>query len=153
MANTLIEPEIYADEFLRRIKAFYPPPQEHAMNAAVAPINPDAEDTIESTWDANTAASLAKYAERVASVTKKRKALNDEMAAGKSDLVVQGFNADAIKAALAYHKASETERANFDLSYIFTRKALGCPVQADLFEQASLEELTVEHKDKNPKTI
>jgi hypothetical protein len=123
------------------------------MNA-VTDIKPrELDNQVESTWDANTAASLAEYGELVADVTKKRKALNDKMAAGKSDLVSQGFNPDAIKAALAYHNTSDAERANFDLSYIYTRKALGCPVQADLFEQASLDEVTVEHVDKSPKTI
>lgn len=123
------------------------------MNAAVTPITPEDPDTIESTWDANTAANLATFGDLVADVDKKRKALNDKIAAGKSDLVSQGFNADAIKAALAYNKASEIERTNFDLSYIFTRKALGCPVQSDLFDQASLDQVVVEHKDKSPKTI
>lgn len=122
------------------------------MNA-VTNIKPEPEDTVESTWDANTAASLAEFGELVEDVGKKRKALNDKIAAGKSDLVSQGFNPDAIKAALAYHKTSEADRANFDLSYIYTRKALGCPVQSDLFEQASLDQVTVEHKDKSPKTI
>lgn len=125
------------------------------MNA-VTNINPNTqapEDTIESTWDANTAAELAEFGAKVLDVQKKRKALNDELAAGKSSLVSKGFNADAIKAAIAYNKTSEDERANFDLSYIYTRRALGCPVQSDLFEQASLEQVVVEHKDKSPKTI
>ncbi len=122
------------------------------MNA-VSPIKPDDQDTIESTWDSNTAASLAEFGELVEDVAKKRKALNDKIAAGKSDLVSQGFNPDAIKAALAYNKLPEADRANFDLSYIYTRKAIGCPVQSDLFEQANLDEVVVEHKDKSPKTI
>ncbi len=122
------------------------------MNA-VSPIKPDDQETIESTWDQNTAASLAEFGELVEDVGKKRKALNDKIAAAKSDLVSQGFNADAIKAAIAYHKTSEDQRANFDLSYIYTRKALGVPVQSDLFEAASLDQVTVEHKDKSPKTL
>ncbi len=123
------------------------------MNA-VTNIKPDAaEDTIESTWDANTAAELAKYGETVADIAKQRKALNDQAAAGKSALVSQGINADAIQAALAYSKLPEGDRKNFDLSYIYTRRALGCAVQSDLFEQASLDQVTVEHVDKSPKTI
>jgi uncharacterized protein (UPF0335 family) len=123
------------------------------MNA-VTNIKPqDEEDQIESTWDSGTAASLAEFGELVDSVSKKRKALNDQVAAGKSDLVSKGFNPDAIKAALSFHKTSEADRANWDLSYIYTRKALGCPVQSDLFEQASLDQVVVAHADKTPKTI
>lgn len=123
------------------------------MNA-VTDLKPrDLDNQIESTWDANTAAEVAEYGELVIDVEKQRKALNDKLSAGKSNLVSKGFNKDAIQAAVAYSKTAESERANFDLSYIYTRRALGCPVQSDLFEQASLDQVTVAHVSKDPKTI
>jgi len=45
-----------------------------------------------------------------------------------------GCNRHAMKAAIQYCKLDEGKRENFDLTYQVTRRALGAPVQADLFD-------------------
>jgi len=45
-----------------------------------------------------------------------------------------GCNRHAMKAAIQYCKLDESKRENFDLTYQVTRRALGAPVQADLFD-------------------
>lgn len=119
------------------------------MNAEVLPIDgaaDDAEEMIESTWDGDTETELQKFGDLVDDVDKKRSALNNRIAAGKSTLVERGFPADAIAAALSYHRTPESKRHNWDMAYIFTRKALGCPIQGDMFDAAMGGIVTVEHK-------
>jgi len=52
-----------------------------------------------------------------------------------------GCNRHAMKAAMQYVKLPDDKRKNFDLTYQVTRRALGAPVQADLFD-AQLAETT-----------
>ena len=102
------------------------------------------DETIQHTWNRETLDQVAAHARKVADVAKQRKALNDDLAASKSSLVALGMDSDAIKAAIAYSKLPEEERGTFDETYIFTRKALGCPIQEDLFNAAMQDEVTVE---------
>ena len=115
------------------------------MNAQVQALHPDDET---SHWDGDTEVQLQNFGELVIDIDKKRKALNDKKAAAKSELVSCGFHPDAIKAALSYHSTPEAERHNWDLSYIYTRRALGCPIQSDLFERAGQDEITVDMPTK-----
>jgi len=52
-----------------------------------------------------------------------------------------GCNRHAMKAAIQYSKLPDDKRENFDLTYQVTRRALGAPVQADLFD-AQLQKTT-----------
>jgi hypothetical protein len=58
--------------------------------------------------------------------------------------VAIGFNNESLTAALSYANTPEKDRLNWDESYIFARKALGCPLQEDLFMAAMAETVTVE---------
>jgi hypothetical protein len=117
------------------------------MNANVAPLHDDqADDTVAHTWDEDTLEQVEQHAATTADIKKKRKALNDELAASKSKLVAIGFNADALKAAISYANTPEDDRGTWDQTYIFARKALGCPIQEDLFMEAMSGNLTVETK-------
>lgn len=116
------------------------------MNASVSPLHDsgkDQDETRSTVWNDETLDELAAYADTVADVKKKRKALNDTVAAGQSKLVALGFNAGALKAAISYANTAEEDRRNWDESYIFMRRALDCPIQEDLFVAAMQEEVTV----------
>lgn len=115
------------------------------MNAAVQKLHPDDE---QAHWDSDTETQIQSFGELVIDIDKKRKALNDKKAAAKSDLVSRGFHPDAIKAALSYHGTPEADRHNWDLSYIYTRRALGCPIQSDMFDLAGQDELDVDMPTK-----
>lgn len=118
------------------------------MNAAVHDISrgdtPNQPEGVSHTWNADTMTAVDRHAALVADIKKQRKALNDEMAASKSNLVAIGMNAEALAAAQAYANSGDDERRNFDETYIFARRALGCPIQEDLFTAAMRDELTVE---------
>ena len=118
------------------------------MNANVAPLHDDQDDdnTVAHTWDDDTLEQVEQHAATSADIKKKRKALNDELAASKSKLVAIGMNADALKAAISYANTPEDERGTWDQTYLFARKALGCPIQEDLFMAAMSGSVTVETK-------
>lgn len=114
-----------------------------------------AADTVEHVWNTDTQNQVAKYAALVGDIAKKREALNTKLAAGKAGLVVIGFHKEALAAAISYAKTPEEDRHNWDESYIFGRKALGCPLQQDLFMTIKDNtELMVESpKGKDPAVI
>ena len=101
-------------------------------------------ELVEHVWDSDTLKQIAKYGELIAGITKKREALNTQKAAGKAALVEIGFNKESLTAALSYANTPEKDRLNWDESYIFARKALGCPLQEDLFVAAMADTVTVE---------
>ena len=66
-----------------------------------------------------------------------RAELSARKAAIVANMVDKGLNKEAIKAAFKYFRTPEDKRERFDLSYQIARKALGCPVQDDLFVAAA----------------
>lgn len=112
------------------------------MNA-VTKLHPEDPDQVSHTWDGDTQNAVAEHASTVKDIKLQRKALNDEMAASKSKLVAIGMNAEALQAAQAFANLSEDEQANFDQTYIFARRALGRPIQEDLFVAAMQDSVTV----------
>ena len=64
----------------------------------------------------------------------KRDALNAEKKAALSKLKAQHMNSAGITLAMQYCRLDDRQRINFDITYQFVRRALGMPVQADLFE-------------------
>jgi len=89
-----------------------------------------------SIWNAKTMDRVREFAQTYEDVKEGRDALNAKLAAGKTALIDEGFNKDALDAAMKYARTPETKRENFDLTYLYCRKALGVPVQDDLFSAA-----------------
>lgn len=94
-------------------------------------------------WDQDTLAKVAAFVGAMEDIEKGREELNARKAQAIAELVNMGFNRDAIGAALKYHKTPEEKRANFDLSYIYARKAFGLPIQDDLFVAATRQQVEV----------
>ncbi len=129
------------------------------MNAAVLDMDPagvddqneaandgDAGESKSYTWNADTLQAIKSYSNTVDEVNATREAANAKLAAAKTALVDKGFNRDALKAALSYANTPEDKRKAWDESYIFARRALGVPIQEDLFAAAMRDEVTVEGK-------
>lgn len=79
--------------------------------------------------------------ERVASKVAERKSLNDDIASEMASLQSDGLNPKAFKAACAYLDMSPEQRENYDLSYAVSRRALGEPLQDDLFVATAKQNL------------
>ena len=105
--------------------------------------NSDQAETKESIWDKDTMKRVQVFAELVEEIAGSREALNAKLAAGKLGLIDDGFNKDALEAAIKYAKTPEEKRENFDLTYLYCRKALGAPVQDDLFSVAAQQQIKV----------
>ena len=101
------------------------------------------DDNPKYTWNKDTLDKVKRYAEVVDDVRAIREDANAQLAAAKSTLVADGFNKDALQAALSYANTPEEKRKNWDESYIFARKSLGVPIQEDLFTAAMQDEVTV----------
>lgn len=80
-------------------------------------------------------------ANKINEIKDKRKALSADIAAVMANFESDGLNKKAVKAAMTYVDLDDKERDNYDLSYTITRKALGVPVQGDLFEAAVASEM------------
>ena len=102
----------------------------------------------QSIWDQNTMRKVAQFADTVADIQASREALNARKAAAKTELIDLGFNADALDAALKYANTPEEKRENFDLTYLYARKALGSPVQDDLFVAATQQQVKINTTQK-----
>lgn len=118
------------------------------MNAlsAVDTTGSDADngETVETTiWDTSTLSKVTAFADTMEEIGKQRDEVNARKAAAIAELVNLGFNKDAIGAALKYHNTPEEKRANFDLTYIYARKAFGAPIQDDLFAAAMQQQVEV----------
>lgn len=82
-------------------------------------------------------------------IASQRSSLNAASTAIFASLDTYGLNRNALRAAILYTKMDEEKRENYDLSYLISRKALGVPVQADLFEEkAKAEVRAFERKQK-----
>lgn len=87
-------------------------------------------------WDNDTLQKVSAFADKMDEIKKQRDQTNADKAAAVAELVSLGFNKEALKAALHYRDTPEDKRENFDLSYIYARKAFGQPIQDDLFTAA-----------------
>lgn len=97
----------------------------------------------ESIWDEETLTAVRDFSDELDRIAGERELLNSEKAVATTKLTNMGFNSEALKAAISYHKTPEEKRRNFDLSYQFARRALGCPVQDDLFVAAMQKQVKV----------
>lgn len=80
-------------------------------------------------------------AEKIARIQGERKELNASIAEVFASFENDGLNRHAVKAAIKFDDMNETDQENYDLTYTIMRKALGNPVQGDLFEAAVASEL------------
>ncbi len=101
-----------------------------------------------SIWDADTLQRVRDFSETVSEVKSAREALNAQLAAAKTKLIDDGFNKDALEAAIKYARTEEDKRQNFDLTYLYCRKALGHPIQDDLFMAATQQQVKVAKQEK-----
>lgn len=84
---------------------------------------------------------LREGAEKVAAFVIKRTEVNKDIAAEMAKFESDGLNRKAVKAAMSYIDMNEKDQQNYDLTYNVMRKALGQPVQGDLFEAAVASEI------------
>ena len=82
----------------------------------------------------------ASIMEEMDELENQRKVINKNLDLLRGKLEAQGVNKHANKAARAYGKLDTKQRADFDLSYDVSRKAIGLPVQEDLFAQQQAQQ-------------
>lgn len=97
----------------------------------------ETKDAGDSLFDQDFLDLIAKTEQDLLEVDDSRAELNARKAAMMAKLVDKGLNKDAVKAAFKYFRTPEEKRERFDLSYQVVRKALGCPMQDDLFVAAA----------------
>lgn len=99
--------------------------------------------TVASIWNKDTLRRVKEFAELLDDIADSRAALNAKKAAGKTALIDMGFNQDGLMAAVKYANTPEDKRELFDLTYMYCRRALGVPVQDDLFTAAMQQQVKV----------
>lgn len=76
---------------------------------------------------------IAHVRESVAELKEQRRQLNEQIMEEISRLTVHGISVVAVKRALNDAECSADELLELDSAYNVCRKALNCPIQADLF--------------------
>lgn len=99
-------------------------------------------------WNEETLKKVSDFRETSNDIKEQRKSLSDKLAAAKSELIALGFNKEGLEAAIKYSNLEEKDRENFDLTYLYVRRATGHPVQDDLFEAATRQQVEV-YKNQN----
>jgi hypothetical protein len=107
--------------------------------------------SVESIWNKETMDRVVTFSVLLDDIAVQREALNANKKAGITGLINDGFNQDALEMAIKYSKTPEAKRENFDLTYQFARKALGMPMQDDLFAAAMQEQVKVSTTKKKEK--
>jgi len=106
----------------------------------VKPNSPPEEKTI---WNEDTLKKVSAFRETFNDIKEQRQALSDELSAAKSALIALGFNKDGLEAAIKYSNLEEKDRGNWDLTFLYVRRATGHPLQDDLFEAATRQQVEV----------
>lgn len=76
--------------------------------------------------------------ERIESLKDDRSAINDDIAAIRSDLQAKGIHKTALDMAMKYLNMDPDKREGFDVAYDIVREAIELPVDhRDLFDDAS----------------
>ena len=133
-------------------------PIDGTSGGAIAKGNAEAEakakgenqspDVQESMYDPKIIQLIADSEKQLQDIDDKRAELNATKAEVVAKLVAKGLNKDGVKAAIKYYRTAEEKRENFDLSYAVTRKALGVPMQDDLFNAAAMKQVENHQKSK-----
>lgn len=121
---------------------------------AATPINPDTTGSQESAGvstpekpdvfkqeDPKFMDKLKAAGEKYDAIKGERKKLNASMEELMATFENDGLNRKAVKAAISYVSMNEKDQQNYDLSYTIMRKAMGQPVQGDLFEAKVASEM------------
>lgn len=98
--------------------------------------------------DAEFMEKLRKASDELDDIAARRSELNANSQAVFARFDRDGLNRHAIRAARAYMKLDPEKRENYDLSYQVMRKALGAPVQDDLFEAYARKQVTSHQASK-----
>ena len=119
-----------------------------AVDLSESESNDGKEVETQTIWDNNTLAKVTKFGDTMGEIQTARDALNTRKAAAVAELVDLGFNKDALVAAMKYVNTAEEKRENFDLTYIYARKAFGQPIQDDLFAAATRQQVEIAKRPK-----
>lgn len=111
--------------------------QRGANIQAPKPAGDSNVDLKDSLYDQEFLNELVEAEKDLAEIDDERAELNARKGEITARLVNKGLNKDAVNAAIKYFRTEEDKRQNFDLSYAITRKALGVPIQDDLFVAAA----------------
>lgn len=98
--------------------------------------------------DAEFMEKLRKASDELDDIAAQRSELNANSQAVFARFDRDGLNRHAIRAARAYMKLDPEKRENYDLSYQVMRKALGAPIQDDLFEAYARKQVTSHQASK-----
>lgn len=109
--------------------------------------NPD-ETPLINPSDAEFMEKLRQASDELDDIAARRSELNANSQAVFARFDRDGLNRHAIRAARAYMKLDPEKRENYDLSYQVMRKALGAPVQDDLFEAYARKQVTSHQASK-----
>jgi len=74
----------------------------------------------------------------VIQLKKERAEINASIAEVRSRMEAKGIKKKAFDAALRYLEQDEEQREGYDMAYAIARKAVGLPMQGDLFEDEVL---------------
>lgn len=74
---------------------------------------------------------------RIDQLKNNRAEIQAEIQAAREQIVALGIPKKAFDMACAYSKMDEDQRKGFDTAYAIVRRAIGLPIQADLFEAGS----------------
>lgn len=79
-------------------------------------------------------------AEKIKTLSEDRKAINASVQAVREQVESFGVSKAAFDMAMRYARMDEEQRQGFDVAYAVVRKALGLPIQSDLFNAELLSE-------------
>lgn len=99
-------------------------------------------------YDQDTLDLIRDVNEKLDAIADEREELNHAKGEAIAKLKNRGIPVDAFTAARKYVKTQEEKRAGWDLAYQFCRKALGEPMQDDLFA-AEVQEQVDRHQSGN----
>ncbi|MCB1789542.1 MAG: hypothetical protein KDJ24_04540 [Gammaproteobacteria bacterium] len=117
-----------------------PPEATEEQKSAKGPR--DAEAAIgDSLYDDDFMQQIRDANEKLEAIENKRDELNAQSAAVIAKLKDDGIPKSAFTAARKYIKTKEEKRAGWDLAYQVCRKALGQPMQDDLFEASARQQV------------
>lgn len=99
-------------------------------------------------YDEGTLELIRRTNEELDRIADEREELNHAKGEAIARLKNKGIPVDAFTAARKYIRTKEEKRAGWDLAYQFCRKALGEPLQDDLFEAAARRQVENHQADK-----
>jgi hypothetical protein len=84
--------------------------------------------------------AIATATKKIVDLKKKRKSINDDIAAERQSVVALGVDRDAFASSLRRYEMDPDVRAEFDRSIALVNEALGIPAQGSLFKDDDLKQ-------------